>query len=419
MNIIFGMWIATLISRTCVMHALIAITFTYLVMKYLPSNYAKIIVILFNFSYNSFSQIQRLYNHYMEFYFDWGVVHMLLTLRLVMFAFDVSDGKLKEEELHHRHAKTYRLERFPSYIEVLGYCFFFPSLIAGPVFPMKEYLDFIYDNFHKGEKRPRGATRQGLLRFLVGSLWLPFLALSGYLPIFLSTEESFLQYPLWKRIVIHFISCFLFKPMYYYAWLLSEGSHIISGFGFKGYVTNPKTGELEPEWTRACNIKIRNIEFPENVSSVALSWNIGVSRFLKYYCYTRLLHAGYKNSATIITYIVSAFWHGFYPGYYCFFFFAPIAMKLEAFGYKHIRPLFLEKDGVTEKSYYWIYSIGKKICTYFAVTYTLGSFLTLSWEHTIKSYMSVYFYGHIILILVCLLSIIFTFFSKTNKKKVE
>lgn len=418
------MWIATLISRMAVLHFMISIIFTYFIMKALPTKQGRYAVFLFTFAYNSFAHIHRLYYHYMEFYFDWGVLQMLLTLRLVMLAYDIHDGTLKEEELHHKFAKANRLQRFPSFLEILGYCFFYPSLISGPTFTMKEYLDFIEGKIFadcEGKRVPPGAIKKALSKLFIGTLWLPFLALGGYFNIFFCSEDQFREWPFFYKIAFHFIACFLFKPMYYYAWTLAEGSQILIGYGYNGSTIDPVTKEKKLHWNRAMNINIFEIEFPKNVSTVALSWNIGVNRFLKYYVYTRLLSSGFYKLANPVTYFISSFWHGFYPGYYCFFVFGPIIMKFESMGYKTIRPYFLEEDQVTPKSYYWIYEKGKIVATYFVITYALGSFLTLSWYHTWRTYSAIYFYGHILIALFGLVCVVLSLFQKKDvvRKKVQ
>lgn len=54
------------------------------------------------------------------------------------------------------------------------------------------------------------------------------------------------------------------------------------------------------------------------------SWNISVHEWLKYYVYLRMLKTKNKQSsnvfAALVSFSVSAIWHGFYPGFYSFFF---------------------------------------------------------------------------------------------------
>jgi lysophospholipid acyltransferase len=71
-------------------------------------------------------------------------------------------------------------------------------------------------------------------------------------------------------------------------------------------------------------VKIGAMEFATAIDHMPLNWNIFTGKWLKYYFYTRLLSAGWKRMANPITFLVSAFWHGFYPGYYMLFAFGPL-----------------------------------------------------------------------------------------------
>ena len=66
---------------------------------------------------------------------------MVLTLKVISCAMNYNDGLLKEEELLDTQ-KKYRLIKLPSMIEYFGYCLCCGSHFTGPVFEMKDYLDW-------------------------------------------------------------------------------------------------------------------------------------------------------------------------------------------------------------------------------------------------------------------------------------
>ncbi|GAB4858211.1 Lysophosphatidylcholine acyltransferase 1 [Ancistrocladus abbreviatus] len=66
---------------------------------------------------------------------------MVLTLKVISCAINYNDGLLKEEDLRETQ-KKYRLLRMPSLIEYIGYCLCCGSHFAGPVYEMKDYLDW-------------------------------------------------------------------------------------------------------------------------------------------------------------------------------------------------------------------------------------------------------------------------------------
>ena len=51
-------------------------------------------------------------------------------------------------------------------------------------------------------------------------------------------------------------------------------------------------------------------------------WNYQVHLWLKFYVMQRLVKPGQRPGAfaSILTFMISAFWHGFYPWYYLLFF---------------------------------------------------------------------------------------------------
>ena len=69
------------------------------------------------------------------------------------------------------------------------------------------------------------------------------------------------------------------------------------------------------------NIRIYDINFSYKVKDFFDAWNISVHKWLKYYVYLRMVRKDRKVSLAPIlsTFIVSAVWHGFYPGYFLFF----------------------------------------------------------------------------------------------------
>ena len=66
---------------------------------------------------------------------------MVLTLKVISCAINYNDGLLKEEGLREAQKKN-RLIKLPSLIEYFGYCLCYGSHFAGPVYEMKDYLDW-------------------------------------------------------------------------------------------------------------------------------------------------------------------------------------------------------------------------------------------------------------------------------------
>lgn len=66
---------------------------------------------------------------------------MVITLKIISCAVNYNDGLLKEEGLREAQKKN-RLLKLPSFLEYVGYCLCCGSHFAGPVYEMKDYLDW-------------------------------------------------------------------------------------------------------------------------------------------------------------------------------------------------------------------------------------------------------------------------------------
>jgi len=77
--------------------------------------------------------------------------------------------------------------------------------------------------------------------------------------------------------------------------------------------------EFEDKFDKFENCKIRICVLDYNFKNRIAYWNRNIHFWLKYYVHLRLIDSVGKTKASLITFIVSAFWHGFYPTYYIFF----------------------------------------------------------------------------------------------------
>lgn len=386
-NLFIGLWIAIFVGGKGIVINLGSSLAVYLVMLVLPSNIGRWVGLTLAFSLSSFGHLYRLRYSYMAFTLDFTLIQMLMTLKLVMYCFDIHDGGRPPYQIEkNRHAKTYLLHETPSLLAYLGYIFFFPCLLVGPMHPFREYRDFITgEMFGNLGHVPRGATRQGLLRLAGCMFWLPIYIVSFYYNIEYTYKPEFMLWSFPARAAYMMATAFLFRPLYYYVWLAVEGALLIMGYGYNGH--DPATNKYR--WNRASNVQVFAIELAQHPLELPAIWNISTGKWLKYYFYARLMNAGYKKLANPVTFAVSALWHGFYPGYYFLFAFGPIFTWMNAMARKKLNPRFL---GTPLEGLYRLFCL----CgTWFVVTYLIASFLTLNWANTIKMYSSVNYFGHL------------------------
>lgn len=84
----------------------------------------------------------------------------------------------------------------------------------------------------------------------------------------------------------------------------------MAGLGFNGY-----DSEGHPQWNKLTNTNVLSCEFAQSLKQLTENWNIGANHWLRHYVYLRSAHLGSAKS-TMVTYAISAMWHGFHPGFY-------------------------------------------------------------------------------------------------------
>lgn len=271
-----------------------------------------------------------------QFVNDSGVVditgaQMVLVMKLSAFCWNVADGRLAEDELSD-FQKERAIKKLPSLLNFAGYVLFFPSLFAGPAFDYVDYKRWIETTMFEvpvgGDPAKRAPTRKkrkiprsgtpAALKAATGIFWiLLFLKLSGsYYPDFF-TGSQYMQYGFFHRILMLHLLGFTMRLKYYAVWSLTEGACILSGLGYKG--VDQVTGKVS--WDRLRNVNPWGVESAQNTRAYLGNWNINTNNWLRNYIYLRVTPKGKKPGfrASMATFVTSAFWHGFYPGYYLAF----------------------------------------------------------------------------------------------------
>jgi len=265
----------------------------------------------------------------------------------------------------------------------LPFLCYFPTFLTGPAFHFKTYSAYIDGSlFFHAQNNPKGGMPRGSDQHK--AVWVAFgssilcivahVVLSGFFKIDLFYVEGGLEGNLlWKSFYVH---CALSakRCSYYFAWKLSEGAAILAGMGFNGW-----TPQGKPLWDGISNIDVLKCEFPENVRALTVFWNIKTSEWLRWYVYSRTSKPGAKQPgyATLLTNITSAFWHGFYPGYYLAFGFASLCIEEARMLRNILRPFFLNEKG-EPTSLKFLYDIGGILLAWLTFDVGFGVFAGLS-----------------------------------------
>uniref|UniRef100_A0A665SV48 Membrane bound O-acyltransferase domain containing 1 n=1 Tax=Echeneis naucrates TaxID=173247 RepID=A0A665SV48_ECHNA len=337
------------------------------------------------------------------FIFNYGILStdfsgplMIVTQKITTLAFQLHDGMCKKSEQLTPEQKHLAINVRPSLIEYLSYNLNFLSVLVGPCTNYKDYVDFI-EGRHISQ-------RNGLIpvhlkcvfssRFTIDQISLQpavcqkllvccgcmlfFLIVTRSLPIKYNVDPDFVNHAAFlTRLTYAFFSIQAARPKFYFAWTLADAVNNAAGFGFKGIDENGK-----PSWDLICNLNILGIETATSFKTFIDNWNIRTGIWLKTVCYDRA-----PKHRLALTFILSALWHGVYPGYYFTFITAiPITMAARAIR-KSIRHYFLGSKGLKMG-----YDILTWAATQLAICYTVMPFLLLAVEPTLVYYRYVLSY---------------------------
>ncbi|EMC96991.1 hypothetical protein BAUCODRAFT_138379 [Baudoinia panamericana UAMH 10762] len=375
---------------------------TYCIAKYVEGPYMPWIGFIFLMGHMSVSHIYRQIANSPSSV-DITGAQMVMVMKLSAFCWNVWDGKQKPEQLNEEQ-KERSLKQLPSVLNYAGFVAFFPSIMVGPAFDYVDYERWLNGSMFdlppgtdpmkapptRGKRRiPRSAT-PALIKMAKGLLWiLVFLQCD---PIFnknvvLSDGYKTMNFG-WRVFYLHMMS-FVTRMKYYGVWSLTDGACTLSGIGYKGL--DSKTGK--PNWDRLINIRPAGVEFAQNSHAYLGNWNLNTNHWLRNYMYLRVTPKGKKPGfrASMATFVTSAFWHGFWPGYYMTFVLASFIQNIAKNSRRLLRPFFLTPDGrpTPQKRYYDFFTW---LVTQLAFSFTTAPFVLLSFHDSMQVWGRNYFY---------------------------
>jgi len=373
---------------------------------------------------NATTQIYRMYIDYMGWSLDFTGCQMVMTQKVTAMAWQVYDNKYNPKATDSQKRRSVEI---PGPLQYLGFVLFPAGVMAGPAFNIHEYLTFTdttaYDmtaDVDKGEKRkpspmPAGSVQHSLRCLATGFLCIGFNVVGGSMlniPGGKISSDEFAKLPFFKRVALNWADKVVFRSKYYFAWCVAEGGCVMSGLGFNSYegTKSRATGKPvclghdrsesspdQPAWNRLTNSFPIKMEMSQSISEVARYWNPLTSRWLKQTIFER------TGKNTTAVYFVSAFWHGFYPGYYLFFLTAALGQNVAAIIRKTIRPHFLKDDGKTPTESKKFYDLVSLLVTTLTVNYWVVAFVEMDFALSLKAYQNLFCYGHVAILLVLVL----------------
>ncbi|XP_046423142.1 lysophospholipid acyltransferase 6 isoform X3 [Neodiprion fabricii] len=296
--------------------------------------------------------------------------------------------------------------KMPTALEYFAYVLHFQALMAGPVIFYRDYIDFIGGHNIYGSKTLAGYTDKNLnsneivlepsprlvvVKKVTASCICAviFVSFIPSFPIQKIKEDDFIENTtLGYKVGFLMVSTMLVRFKYYHAWLFADAICNNSGLGFNGYNVDGTA-----RWDLISNVNVLKFETALSLRDSIEQWNKGTNRWLRMIVYERI-----KTHSTILTYALSALWHGFYPGYYltfaggALFTFAARSIR------RHVRPYFLGSNA--SKLFYDTLTF---VTTRVFMAYVTFSFILLEFYPSIRLYLHMYLAPHILALAVLIL----------------
>lgn len=318
---------------------------------------------------------------------------MVLVMKMTLFAWSIHDGRYPGKD---EPQKSKALKTHPAILPFLGYAFFFPLLMIGPLFDYADFDKWLHGTLFKDvplDKRPgkrkRMIPKNGKLvlwKVVQGIIWGVLFFKMG---LFFEPSDlfklTFMDKPFIVRAFLLYYLGLVARFRFYAAWTISEAGCNLCGLGYNGY--DPKIGF---KWNAVQNIDPWKFETGQNAHVCLEAWNMNTNKWLKNYVYLRVKRPDRKPGfkSTMFTFFVSAFWHGTRPGYYVCFMCGALFQTCMRIYRRNFRPIFASRGGKAKLAY----DIVCWMVTQFSFGFLVMPFILLDFEKLIYAFSTVYYY---------------------------
>lgn len=325
--------------------------------------------------------LYRQITDYLGWSLDWTLVAMVTTQKIMGLAYNVQDGA---DENATPEQKARSVQRLPSVLEFLSFILFPANVAIGPAFEYADYAAFASGALVSPAPYVPGLWRlvQGLFFFVAHTA----IAMKFPCATLLTSKDFFSTGNQMSRYAQIWVGLVGVRFKYYFGWKIAEGSACMSGLGYNGI--DKTTGQHM--WNRVENINVWAYETSQSLRTSSQNWNKTTNLWLRRYVYDRAP----PSVSLYFTYLVSAFWHGFYPGYYMFFLSVAAATMVHRQVRRTIRPRFMKEDGKSPGPYKGLYDVLSAIATSMTLNYFIMSFVMLAADLSIAAFRGFNFYGH-------------------------
>lgn len=320
-SLICGVFLQFLVYEVNIIHLFIATLFTYTFVKFFGRKYSAFFVLSFTMIYLASMHLYRMITSYEV----WDIrdptgIYMLSMCKFSFFAFSYEDGEKDDKDIYNAHHRRNKIVKLPSFTEFFAYIYFFPTATYGPSIEYVDFIDFIYLNKHYKKMDKTKNIKLGILRVIIAFIIIGLYGAfnSKFATEFIGTKEFGASPFIYKFMYVNLSSWFT-KAKYYGGWTLTYGILMILGVSY----TEDEKGNSSYDIGYIGSIV--TVETSSNPKNIIIQWNHPCHLWLKYSLFLRLINVkkfGLNKNihlCSLITFVTSAIWHGFYPCYYFFF----------------------------------------------------------------------------------------------------
>lgn len=340
--------------------------------------------------YQSIMHLIRMYYDFEGYTIDISGSLMMLTQRLTMLAFHIRDGQRLDKCTDYQKLNAVRSK--PDLLTYFAYAFDFHVVLCGPLINFNEFekvtegrvfIDPKSEDKDNPKYLPMEEEPSPALSVLkkTGYTFLGVFIIVKILPLF--PEASlftpwFSRQPFVYKHLLMYLYTFFCRIQYYTCWKMADAICNSSSYGYQ--LVNG-----EHNWDGADNVKVLKLESAKSLREVLLFWNNSTQRWLRDIAYDRV-----TTQKTLKTFLLSAVWHGFYPGYFLAFVTCSILTEASRSVRRTIRPFFQKN-----LSHAKLYDLLTMMTTIICLAYTTTPFVLLSLSKSIRIWSQMYFSVHI------------------------
>ncbi|KAL7718570.1 Mboat family protein [Entamoeba marina] len=378
-----------------VLHSVASIIISWIFINYLPYPQAHYITLLFNFSYLLYGHAWRMYNYYLVYSTDWTILQMMLLVRLTSVSWYRSLSYRPKHEIRPKH-QQYILYDHISITELFAYCWHLPGMLIGPNIPYTTFLEFLDLSMFPNKTIPNTIKQKDFYIRLIELIFIFLCGVTDPLDVRYMTTTEFFNQSLGYRIGYYLLAHYTNMSKYLFMFVVGEMACVGCGIS---YYTDEKG---EQKFCKFRNIRLTKILTARGLRMFSANWNLGTVDWITSVINDIVPTHWPELARHGTTYIINAFWHGFYPGYLLFFFCCGIPYEFCSRGFLKIINTYINKSS----KLYYLWQIAGFISSLALMMFAALSFHLMSFELSLKSWGNWYYYYFIMLGLMYILHFI-------------